>query len=191
MLRLASATAVSFFEPLECLHFGMFGPSLGSRHVAPYIAPMCGRVVQASDPLRYAFVDGLSVPDSRTKPPSYNVAPSQELYVLRQNHKTGKRTLDLLWWGLIPHGCKDPNGGRRPINAKAESVGRLPRSGWPMPRRCIVPVDGFFEWRAIRGARAKQPYAIAMKDGSPLAWQDYGRTGRTRTRESGNEPSPS
>ena len=35
-------------------------------------------------------------------------------------------------------------------------------------RRCIVPVDGFFEWRAIRGARAKQPYAIAMKDGSPF-----------------------
>jgi len=33
-------------------------------------------------------------------------------------------------------------------------------------RRCIVPVDGFFEWRAIKGARTKQPYAIAMKDGS-------------------------
>jgi putative SOS response-associated peptidase YedK len=35
-------------------------------------------------------------------------------------------------------------------------------------RRCIVPVDGFFEWRAIRAVRAKQPYAIAMKDGSPF-----------------------
>ena len=52
---------------------------LGPLHVAPYIAPMCGRVVQASEPLRYAFVDGLSLPDSGTKPPSYNVAPSQEL----------------------------------------------------------------------------------------------------------------
>jgi putative SOS response-associated peptidase YedK len=68
---------------------------------------MCGRVVQASEPLRYAIVDGLSVPDSRTRPPSYNVAPSQELFVIRQNHKTGERTLDLLRWGLIPHGCKD------------------------------------------------------------------------------------
>ena len=67
---------------------------------------MCGRVVQASEPLRYAFVDGLSVPDSRTRPPSYNVAPSQELYVIRQNHKTGERTLDLLRWGLIPHGAR-------------------------------------------------------------------------------------
>ena len=55
--------------------------------------------------MRYAFVDGLSLPDSRTKPPSYNVAPSQELYVIRHNHKTGERTLDLLRWGLIPHGA--------------------------------------------------------------------------------------
>jgi putative SOS response-associated peptidase YedK len=34
-------------------------------------------------------------------------------------------------------------------------------------RRCIVPVDGFFEWKAIMGQKAKQPYAIAMKDGKP------------------------
>lgn len=64
---------------------------------------MCGRVVQASDPLRYAFVDGLSLPDSRAKPPSYNAAPSQLLYVIRENHETSERTLDLLRWGLIPH----------------------------------------------------------------------------------------
>ena len=44
-------------------------------------------------------------------------------------------------------------------------------------RRCIVPVDGFFEWRAIRGAGGKQPYAIAMKDGSPFGlaglWENW------------------
>jgi putative SOS response-associated peptidase YedK len=44
-------------------------------------------------------------------------------------------------------------------------------------RRCIVRVDGFFEWRAIKGARAKQPYAIAMKDGSPFGlaglWENW------------------
>ena len=89
-------------------------------------APMCGRVVQASDPLRYAFVDGLNVPDSRMKPPSYNAAPSQLLYVIRENHETGERRLDLLRWGLIPHGCVDPNGGRKPINARAETVAQLP-----------------------------------------------------------------
>ena len=44
-------------------------------------------------------------------------------------------------------------------------------------RRCIVPVDGFFEWKAIKGRRTKQPYAIAMKDGAPFAlagiWENW------------------
>ena len=131
---------------------------------------MCGRVVQASEPLRYAFVDGLSVPDSRTRPPSYNVAPSQLLYVIRENHENGERTLDLLRWGLIPHGCKDPVGGRKPINARAETLASLPTfRAACAKRRSIVPVESFFEWRAMKGARAKQPYAVAMKDRTAFA----------------------
>ena len=128
---------------------------------------MCGRVIQKSGPLRLAIVEGLDVSDSRigNVPRRYNAAPSQELLVIRQNHKTGERSLDLIKWGLIPYWCKDPRGGRKPINAKAESVSQLPmfREAYAQ-RRCIVPVDGFFEWRAIKGARAKQPYAIAMKE---------------------------
>ena len=141
---------------------------------------MCGRVIQSSEPLRLAIVHGLDVSESRlgNVPPRYNAAPSQELLVIRQNHTTGKRSLDLIKWGLIPYWCSDPKGGRKPINAKAESVSRLPmfREAYAQ-RRCIVPVDGFFEWRAIRGARAKQPYAIAMKDGSPFGlaglWENW------------------
>ena len=132
---------------------------------------MCGRIIQSSEPLRLAIVEGFDVSDSRIANirPRYNGAPSQELLVIRENHKTGERSLDLIRWGLIPHRCQDPTGGRKPINAKAESVSRLPtfRDAYAQ-RRCIVPVDGFFEWRAIKGARAKQPYAIAMKDGSPF-----------------------
>jgi putative SOS response-associated peptidase YedK len=130
---------------------------LGPLYFAPYIDPMCGRVVQASEPLRYAFVDGLAMPDSRIRPPSYNVAPSQELYVIRENHKTGERTLDLLRWGLIPHECKDLAGGRKPINARTESVASLLtfRAAYAK-RRCIVPGDSFFEWRAIKGAHFEE-----------------------------------
>src|SRR5262249_8306248 len=132
---------------------------------------MCGRVVQKSGPLRLAIVEGLDVSDSRTgnAPPRYNAAPSQELLVIRQNHKTAERSLDMSEWGLIPHWCNDPQGGRSPINAKAETVSSLPtfRDAYSQ-RRCIIPVDGFFEWRAIKGARAKQPHAIAMKDNSPF-----------------------
>jgi putative SOS response-associated peptidase YedK len=48
-------------------------------------------------------------------------APTQELLV-RENHTTGERSLDLLKWGLIPYWCKDASGGRKPINAKSETV---------------------------------------------------------------------
>ena len=139
---------------------------------------MCGRVIQASAPLRYAIVDGLNVRDSRLSnyPRRWNGAPSQEFLVIRQNHKTGERSLDLLKWGLIPNWCKDPKGGRKPINAKSETVARLPtfREAY-QKRRCILPVDGFYEWRATK--QGKQPYAIAMKDRSPFGiaalWENW------------------
>ena len=145
---------------------------------------MCGRVIQSSGPLRLAIVEGLDAIDRRggNLRPRYNAAPSQELLVIRQNHKTDERSLDLIKWGLIPYWCQDPKGGRRPINAKAESISTLPmfRDAYRL-RHCIVPVDGFFEWRAISGARAKQPYAIAMKDGSPFGlaglWENWKNPG--------------
>ena len=141
---------------------------------------MCGRVIQASGPLSLAIVDGLDVRDSRLTnvPHRYNGAPSQELLVIRQNPKTGERSLDFLKWGLIPYWCSDPKGGRKPINAKAETVATLPtfRDAYAR-RRCIVPVDGFFEWKATKGQRARQPFAIAMKDGSPFGlaglWENW------------------
>jgi SOS response associated peptidase (SRAP) len=122
----------------------------------------------------------LNVRDSRVSNylPRWNAAPSQELLVIRRNHKTGEITLDPLRWGLIPYWCKDPTGKRKPINAKAETLAKLPsfREAY-RKRRCIVPVDGFFEWKAIKGRRAKQPYAIAMKNGSPFGiagiWENW------------------
>jgi len=145
-----------------------------------YIRAMCGRVIQSGGPLRYAIVDGMNVRDSRMHnyPPRWNAAPSQDLLVIRRNHKTGQISLDPLRWGLIPYWCSDPRGGRKPINAKCESVRDLPtfRDAYRM-RRCIVPVDGFFEWKAIKGQKAKQPYAIAMKDGAPFGlagiWENW------------------
>jgi putative SOS response-associated peptidase YedK len=141
---------------------------------------MCGRISQASGPIRLAIVDGLNVVDSRyaNMPPRYNGAPSQDILVIWQNHETGERSLDPLKWGLIPYWCKDPKGGRKPINAKAETVAALPtfRDAY-RKRRCIVPVDGFYEWKAIKGQKTKQPYAIAMKDGTPFGiaglWENW------------------
>jgi putative SOS response-associated peptidase YedK len=85
---------------------------------------MCGRVIQSSAPIRYGIVDGMNVHDSRVHnyPPRWNGAPSQDLLVIRRNHKTGEVSLDPLRWGLIPYWCQDPKGGRKPINAKCETV---------------------------------------------------------------------
>jgi putative SOS response-associated peptidase YedK len=139
---------------------------------------MCGRVIQSSGPLRYGI--GLNVWDSRVHnyPPRWNAAPSQELLFIRRNHTTGEISLDPLRWGLIPYWCQEPTGGRKPINAKCETVDRLPtfREAY-RTRRCILPVDGFFEWKAIKGTKAKQPYAIGMKDGAPFGigaiWENW------------------
>src|SRR5919197_1281130 len=141
---------------------------------------MCGRVIQSSGPLRYAIVDGMNVREGRLHnyPPRWNAAPSQDLLVIRRNHRTGEISLDPLRWGLIPYWCADAKGGRKPINAKCESVRDLPtfREAY-RKRRCIVPLDGFFEWKAIKGQKAKQPYAIAMKDGAPFGlagiWENW------------------
>ena len=141
---------------------------------------MCGRVIQSSGPIRYAIVEGIDVRDSRVNnyPARWNASPSQELFIIRRNHQTGEVSLDPLRWGLIPYWCQEPKGGRKPINAKCETVHKLPmfREAYRR-RRCILPVDGFYEWKALKGQKAKQPYAIAMKDGKPFGigglWENW------------------
>jgi putative SOS response-associated peptidase YedK len=79
---------------------------------------MCGRIAQSSDPIRLQIVEGVDVPDSRVRKvrPRFNGAPEQELLVIRQNPKTGARSLDLLRWGLIPLGTAVPDPKVRPIS---------------------------------------------------------------------------
>jgi putative SOS response-associated peptidase YedK len=142
---------------------------------------MCGRVVQASGPdqLGLRIVNSFEGRDRRggNVPPRYNAAPSQELFVIRQQPQTGERTLDLLKWGLVPYWCK-AKPKPPPINAKAETVHKLPmfRDAYAK-RRCILPIDAFFEWKAILGQKVKQPFAIGMRDRSPFGlaglWENW------------------
>jgi putative SOS response-associated peptidase YedK len=141
---------------------------------------MCGRITQKSkDQLGLNIV---SLVEPLHAPPRYNGSPGQEQWVVRQHPKTEARTLDRLLWGLIPHWCSDPDGGRKPINAKAETVASLPtfRDAYRR-RRCLVPVDSFFEWKSIRGVKPKRPYAIGKKSGEPFAlagiWENWQRPG--------------
>src|SRR6266487_3724059 len=139
---------------------------------------MCGRVIQSSGPLRLAIVEGLNAPDSRFSrlKPRYNGAPSQELLVIREHHATGQRSLDLLRWGLIPHWCDDPAGGRKPINAKAETVASLPTFR-----------DAYARRRRKASALMRLPCGTARLSRSA----DYGRTGSLPSLANGCAPSAS
>ena len=139
---------------------------------------MCGRIVQKPGIARLAIVDGLEVNEAgyANFKPHWNGAPGQEHLVIRQNDKTQERTIEPLRWGLVPAWEKDLKKARKPINAKAETVASLPsfRSAYKH-RRCILPVDGFFEWCVTEDV--KQPYAIARRDGQPFGiagiWENW------------------
>src|SRR5229473_7900383 len=128
---------------------------------------MCGRVVQKTPlgEIRVLFDTVNPVPNAA---PTYNGAPTDTLPVVRLDRE-GRRSLDLLRWGLVPWWAKDIKIGARCINAMAETVAIKPafRDAFARGQRCIVPVDAFYEWKKI-GA-SKQPYAIVAADGLPLA----------------------
>jgi putative SOS response-associated peptidase YedK len=101
--------------------------------------------------------------------PSWNVAPTQRAPVVRRHPESGERHLDLLSWGLVPRFTKTLAQARRPINARAETAASsgMFRAALAQ-RRCLVPADAFYEWQVLPGG--KQPYAIARRDGAPLAF---------------------
>jgi len=102
-------------------------------------------------------------------PPRYNIAPSQPVAVVRVSPGDRAREILRLRWGLIPPWAKDPSIGNRLINARAETAAEKPsfRSAF-RHRRCLVPANGFFEWRKVD--RGKQPFYIRMRDGRPFAF---------------------
>jgi putative SOS response-associated peptidase YedK len=73
-----------------------------------------------------------------------------------------------LRWDLIPNWAKDPKIAYKTINARAETLDTAPsyRQAFKK-RRCLIPVDGFYEWKVPGG---KIPYSISMKDDSPFVF---------------------
>jgi putative SOS response-associated peptidase YedK len=137
---------------------------------------MCGRYSQVrawSDLVRLYRITAPATP--LNLPPRYNIAPTQDVPVVRSTREGGSRELVLLRWGLVPFWAKDIAGGYKMINARAESVFTSPAFRNSIRRkRCLIPADGFYEWRQPppppEGAKArKQPYLIHRLDGQPLA----------------------
>jgi putative SOS response-associated peptidase YedK len=125
---------------------------------------MCGRYVITSPPGAVRVLFGY--PEQPNFPPRYNVAPTQRIPLVRL--ADGKRAFALARWGLLPGWVKDPKTFSLLVNARGESVLDKPAFRNAMRRRrCLIPADGFYEWRA--GA-PKRPYFVRAKSGGPIAF---------------------
>ena len=113
------------------------------------------RPAKRSDLLR-AAAWGRAVSTAPELPAHYNGAPSQDFLIGRVDPKTGERSLDLIRWGLIPSWAKDRKIAWKTINARAETIATSAsfKTAYAK-RRCLVPVDGFYEWRTL--GKVKQP----------------------------------
>jgi putative SOS response-associated peptidase YedK len=161
---------------------------------------MCGRYASVSSPTLLAAHFGVEEVRTTDVEANYNVAPRAEVPIVAVSR--GVRVLDRVRWGLVPFWAKDTSIGDKLINARAETVATKPAYRRPFERRrCIMPADGFYEWRPVgqersgapraeglpggsesdpkRRSKVRQPYFIRHRDGEPLgfaglwdAWYD-------------------
>ena len=141
---------------------------------------MCGRFVSTAGPDRIAAYFDAVLPTeavAESLGENYNVAPTQDVYAV-VGSPDGAARVEVFHWGLIPSWAKDRKIASRMINARAETVGEKPAfKGLLKKKRCIVPMDGFYEWQPgspdgplnAKGKPLKQPMFIHAVDGEPLA----------------------
>jgi putative SOS response-associated peptidase YedK len=126
---------------------------------------MCGRFTQERPASEFAEIFAAE-PLADDPGGRYNVAPTDEALVVVQREE--RRALTAYRWGLIPHWAKEAKVGSRMFNARAETLTTSPAFRDALARkRCVVPVDSFYEWK--REGTIRQPYRVARRDGRPLA----------------------
>lgn len=137
---------------------------------------MCGRFTSTTGAADLAVYFDADAADVEELEPDYNVTPTSDRYIVRG--LGDGRVLDIARWGLVPQWAESPAIGSRLINARSESAAVKPsfRSAFRR-RRCLVPVDGFYEWVPVPGRRRKQPFHIRSREGRPLAlaglWESW------------------
>ena len=145
---------------------------------------MCGRFTLTVDPAQLQDTFGDFIFPTQFAP-RYNIAPTQPVLAIPND---GKNKADFFLWGLIPSWAKDPSIANKLINARGETVAEKPSfRGSFKYKRCLIPADGFYEWKTLTGQKTKTPYFIHMKDRQPFAlaglWDEwhspYGNTLRT------------
>jgi putative SOS response-associated peptidase YedK len=125
---------------------------------------MCGRytVISPAPTLAKRF----NAKEAASPAPNFNAAPSQTLPIIT-NAAPGQ--IQLVNWGLVPSWSRDPAGGPKPINARAETLGEKPSFRQLLGRkRCLVLADSFYEWQVTE--RGKIPHRILLKSEEPFAF---------------------
>ena len=126
---------------------------------------MCGRVFRQSS--WGQIQESVNFSDPGRAPnlgPSWNIPPTSDMMVCALG-KSGERTPIVMKWGLIPRWSKDGKFGYGTHNARSETIDTKPtfKPSWEAARRCLVLIDGYYEWKAPpAGSKQKQPYAFAL-----------------------------
>jgi putative SOS response-associated peptidase YedK len=101
--------------------------------------------------------------------PRFNIAPTQQVPVIRQHPKEPVRQISSMRWGLVPSWAKDTTGAARMINARSETAATKPAFRDSLKfRRCLIPADAFYEWQ--RTSTSKQPFCFEVDDGGLFAF---------------------
>ena len=129
---------------------------------------MCGRY-RLTAKERY-LRDHFSLDEDPRWQPRWNIAPTQQVAAIRQHPKDPQPIFGLMRWGLIPYWAKDQSFGLKTINAMSETAAEKPTFRDALKRRrCLIPADGFFEWKKI-APKAKQAYNFGLATGSVFAF---------------------
>lgn len=127
---------------------------------------MCGRFTLRAPGETVAREFGLD--ETPSLRPRFNIAPGQDIPVVRRREDGAAPILEPRRWGLVPPWAKDPKIGNRMINARGETLADKPAFRRALRRqRCLVPADGFYEWQTRTGG--KQPYFIERPDANLFA----------------------
>ncbi|GAB3484929.1 SOS response-associated peptidase [Amycolatopsis cihanbeyliensis] len=166
---------------------------------------MCGRYAATKNPAKLAAeFDAVDGTEGEAPSENYNVAPTMNVLTVVQRHPRDEegrviqdepavRSVRVMRWGLVPFWAKDPAVGNRMINTRAESATEKPAFRKALSRRrCLIPADGWFEWRAGSGGdktgknadkkadkkAPKDPFFMTTRDGSSLAMAGLWETWR-------------
>lgn len=97
----------------------------------------------------------------------FNISPGTEVITVRE--REGKRVAQPTFWGLIPSWAKDRSMGNRMVIARADTAFEKPAFKRAMlARRCLIPVDAFYEWQGASGEPGRQPWAVRLRGGQPF-----------------------